>query len=415
MGKNGCVFLLPGVVAVLLLVSVCAPLPAHAGELSFHPYLAVSEEFTDNVYESRAEKRSEFITRLLPGLTFKYVAPFWDWDLAYNLDYRFYARDSRGDETTHNLAAKGQIRLIDERLFLDISDTFKRVSLDVSRDYTQEGLSANQSDSNTFTVSPYAVFRPGGQTTIKTGYRYSNVWYRDPDAIDKQEHTGFVDVTHEFSPKISLSGGYAFTRQESSSAYDRHSPFAGARYEYAENCFVFAQGGYTWITYRQAGRGEFNNPYWSAGVTHTLGVYVLTAGAAVSYPEDPLTGVTREKTFSFSAARPIERGDISGSLYYSTFDGSGVDRTRKLGGGVNARYSLTEKLNGRLAANVEHYEYRTVSGHTRRVYISPGLSYTLPWNTNISLSYAFVDYDSSARFAENYTVNRVMLEARKTF
>lgn len=415
MEKRGSFIFLREVVALLVLMMVCTPLSAYAGELSFHPYIAISEEFTDNVYESRDEKQSDFVTRFLPGMTFKYVAPLWDWDLAYNLDYRLYARNSRSDETTHNLAAKGHVKLIDERLFLDISDTFKRVSLDVSRDYTQEGLYSNQSDSNILTVSPYAIFRPGGQTTIKTGYRYSNVWYRDPDAIDKQEHTGFIDVTHEFSQNLSFSAGYAFTRQESTSAYNRHAPYAGARYEYAENCFVFAQGGYTWITYRQDGRGEFNNPFWSAGVTHTLGVYVLTASAAVSYPEDPLTGVTREKTFLLSASRPIQRGDVSGSLYYSTFDGEGVDRTRKLGGGVNAKYSLTEKLNGRLAANFEHYEYRTTAGHTRRIYVSPGISYSLPWDTSISLSYAFVDYDSSARYAENYTVNRVMLEARKTF
>ncbi|TLN00877.1 TIGR03016 family PEP-CTERM system-associated outer membrane protein, partial [bacterium] len=173
MEKRGSFIFLREVVALLVLMMVCTPLSAYAGELSFHPYIAISEEFTDNVYESRDEKQSDFVTRFLPGMTFKYVAPLWDWDLAYNLDYRLYARNSRSDETTHNLAAKGHVKLIDERLFLDISDTFKRVSLDVSRDYTQEGLYSNQSDSNILTVSPYAIFRPGGQTTIKTGYRYS--------------------------------------------------------------------------------------------------------------------------------------------------------------------------------------------------------------------------------------------------
>jgi hypothetical protein len=415
MEMRGCVGFLCGLFMFSILSVLVAPGSVRAGELSFHPSVAISEEFTDNIYESRSEKRTDFVTRLLPGLTFKYVAPLWDWDIAYNLDYRYYARNSRSDETTHNLAAKGHIKIIDELFFLDVSDTYKRVSLDISRDYTQEGLYSNQSDSNTFTASPYFVLHPGMQTTVKTGYRYTNVWYREPDAIDKQEHTGFVDVIYEFSPQFSLTGGYAYTRQESTSAYDRHAPYAGVRYEYADNSFIFAQGGYTWITYRQDGRGEFNNPFWNAGISHTMGVYVLTASAAVSYPEDPLTGVTQEQTFAFAVARPIDRGDISGSLYYSTFDGSGVDRTKKLGGGITAKYNLTEKLSGRLAANLERYEYRTASGHTTRIYIAPGVSYSLPWETSLSLSYAHITYDSSARFDENYSVNRVILEARKTF
>ena len=152
---------------------------------AFIPPLTVDEDFTDNVYERRNPRKSDFITRLLPGLSLKYNAPLWDWDLAYNFDYRYYARNSRNDDTTHNLAATGHIKIIDELFFLDLSDTFSRVSLDVSRDYTQESLSVKQTDSNTFSASPYFVFHPGTRATIKTGYRYTNVWYRDPAAIDR--------------------------------------------------------------------------------------------------------------------------------------------------------------------------------------------------------------------------------------
>src|SRR6266567_5518108 len=45
-----------------------------------NPSIAVSEEFTDNVFQSQANKKSDFITHLSPGLAFKYRTPFWDWD-----------------------------------------------------------------------------------------------------------------------------------------------------------------------------------------------------------------------------------------------------------------------------------------------------------------------------------------------
>jgi hypothetical protein len=384
-----------------------------AVEFSFHPSLAVSEEFNDNVYESRDNRKSDFITRLMPGLAMKYNAPLWDWDLAYNFDYRYYARNSHGDESTHNLAAKGHIKIIDELFFLDLSDTFKRVSLDVSRDYTQESLFENQTDSNTFTASPYFVFHPGARTTIKTGYRYTNTWYRDPAAIDKRKHSGFLSVGYEYSPKLTFTADYIYVRQNSADPYNRHSPAAGARYEYADKCFVFGQGGYTWVDYRDT--PDFNKPYWTAGITHAFDTFTLSATAGVQYPEDPQSGFTRETNYTLTLSRPLERGNIGFSVYYSDYDGDAVDRTKKYGVGFTGKYDLTEKLAASLAANVERYDYRDPSGHTRRIFITPGLSYSLPWETSFSLFYSFIDYHSAALYADNYEVNRVVLEVRKEF
>jgi len=384
-----------------------------AGEFSFHPSLAVREEYTDNVYEQNDPRRSDFITRLMPGLALKYYAPLWDWDLAYTFDYRIYARNSRNDESIHDLAAKGHIKIIDEFFFLDLSDSYKRVSLDVSRDYTQESLFVNQSDSNIATASPYLVFHPGTRTTITSGYRYTNIWYRDPSAIDKREHSGFINASYEYSSKVNFNADYTYTHQNSVMPYNRHSPSAGARYEYADKCFIFAQGGYTWVDYRDA--PDFNKPFWNAGITHAFDSFTLTATAGVQYPEDPLRGFTRVTDYSLALNKIYERGNVGLSVYYSKYDGESVDRTKKYGVGITGKYDITEKLSSSLAANVERYDFRDPSGHTRRIYVAPGVSYALPWETTISLFYTFVDYDSASRVEDNYSVNRVALEVRKQF
>jgi hypothetical protein len=402
-----------GVPCAVLLVALFLCPAVRASEFSFHPSLGVSEEFTDNVYESRDNRKSDFITRVMPGLALKYNAPLWDWDLAYYFDYRYYARNSHKYETTHNLAAKGHIKIIDELFFLDLSDTFKRVSLDVSRDYTQESLFENQTDSNTFTASPYFVFHPGTRTNIKTGYRYTNVWYRDPEAIDKREHSGFLNASYEYSPKLTFTADYLFIRQNSVNSFNRHTPSAGARYEYADKCFIFGQGGYTWVDYSDA--SDFNKPYWNAGITHTFDTFSLSATTAVLYPEDPLNGFTREINYALALNKPLERGSVGLSVYYSDYDGETVDRTKKFGVGFTGRYDVTEKLAASLSANVERYDYRDPSGHTRRIYVTPGLSYSLPWETSLSLFYSFIDYHSAEIYADNYQVNRVVLEVRKVF
>ncbi|MRR55614.1 MAG: TIGR03016 family PEP-CTERM system-associated outer membrane protein [Deltaproteobacteria bacterium] len=398
---------------VIVLVVLMQSGVVTAGEFSFHPSLAVREEYTDNVFEQNDPRRSDFITRLMPGLALKYNAPLWDWDLAYTFDCRIYARNSRNDESTHDLAAKGHIKLIDELLFLDLSDIYKRVSLDVRRDYTQDGLFANQSDSNIATASPYLVFHPGARTTLKTGYRYTNVWYRNPTAIDKREHSGFINASYEYSSKVSFNADYTFIHQNSVTPYNRHSPSAGARYEYADKCFLFAQGGYTWVDYQDA--PDFNKPFWSAGITHTLNTLTITLTTGVQYPEDPLSGFTRQTDYNLALTKTFARGAAGLSVYYADYEGETVDRTKKYGVGLTGKYDVTERLSGNLAANLERYEFRDPSGHTRRIYVAPGLSYALPWETTISLFYAYVDYDSASRVEDNYSVNRVALEVRKQF
>ncbi len=385
---------------------------AESSEFSIKPSLTVAEEYNDNVFERRDLVKTDYITRALPGLALKHLAPFWDWDIAYNFDYRYYARNSRTDDNTHNLLAQGKIRLIDEFMFLDVNDSYKRVSLNVTRDYTQESLIANQSDSNTFSASPYLQFRPGTHATVKTGYIYTNVWYRDPTAIDKREHKGFVDAVYEYTAKLSFNADYAYTHQNSVNGFDEHAPYAGARYEYADKSFVFANGGYTWIRFKN--RSAFNNPFWNAGITHTFEPYAVYFNAGVQYPEDPQSGVTKQTDYTVGINRNAARGTIGISVYYSKYDATNIDRTKKYGTGITGRYEITPKLAGNISFNAEQYDHSTGS-YTRRFFVNPVLSYALPWDISVALNYTFVDYYSPGIYNDNYRVNRLVLEARKVF
>lgn len=404
-----------GGIACLLAVLHMLSVPARAGEFEFHPSLAVSEEFTDNVYESALDRRTDYITRVLPGLGLRYNAPLWDWDVSYLFDYRYYARDSREDDITHNLSAHGLTRIINDRFFLDISDIYRRVSLDINRDYTQESLSANQTDSNTFTVSPYFVFRPGSKVSVNTGYRYTNIWYRDPTAEDNREHTGFADATYRYTDKVSFSAGYSFTRHNSDEGYYRHTAYGGARYEYADRCFLFGQGGYTLFDFDD-NRGT-SNPYWSVGITHVLDPYTFTLSTSVSYPADPLENVTERTDISAGVTRNFLRGSIGLTLTYSELYDPLTDsrRERSYAGSLAGRYDITENLAGTLSFSAAKYERDVLSGNSWRFLVNPGLIYTFPREITLALNYYFIDSSSDSFSSDTYRVNRVVLEARKTF
>lgn len=400
--------------AVVLGLLLCrAGVAEGAGDFTLNPSIAVSEEYNDNIFETRDNKRSDFITRLLPGIAMSYSAYFWDWDLAYNYDYRYYAKNTRNNDNTHNLLGTGHIRLLEDFMFLDLNDTYSRVSLNIARDRTQESLFLDQSDSNTFIASPYFQFHPGPKLTTKTGYRYINVWFKDPSGIDRRDHVGFMETTYELSPKLNLTANYTYTHENSVNPYDRHNPYIGFRYEFKERSFFFGQGGYIWFNSKNG--VATNDPFWNVGLTHAFERFSVTLATGVQYPIDPQSGVTRETDYSLAVNKELSRGSIGLNLSYAKYSGDNINIENRYSGGITAGYDLMTKLNGTLSCNVDRYDHRGSNSTTTRFLVNPGLNYSLPKEISLALNYSFIDSSSHGISTDNYHANRVMLEVRKSF
>ena len=381
-------------------------------DYAIRPSIAVSEEYNDNVFVS-PDRRTDYITSLMPGIILSYNAPFWDWDLAYNFAYRYYARKSQQDDFAHSLSMRGLTRLIDDFLFLDISDNYSRVSLNIARDRTQESQFVNQSDSNNFTASPYLRFHPVPKVLMRTGYRYMNVWYNDPSGIDRRDHVGFMEATYELSPKLDLTANYTYTHENSINPYVRHDPNVGFRYEYKDRSNIFGQGGYTWFSSRNGAAS--NNPFWNGGITHSFDHMSVSLTTGVQYPVDPVSGVTRQTDYALAVTKELSRGNIGANVSYSKFSGDNIDVETRYSGGVTVSYELVQHLNTTLAASIEKYDHRTANSYTRRIYISPGLTYTFPKEIALALNYSFIDSDSPVILSDRYQVNRVSLSLSKSF
>ena len=199
----------------------------------------------------------------------------------------------------HNLDVRGNIALVENFLFLDFSDTYRQVPIDVARNNTATESSrfVNLTKQNTATISPYVIWRLKGDNTLRTGYRYTDIRYFDSTGIDNQEHRAFADLTHALSSKFSLTAGYAFTRLESQTTnYNRHDLSGGFRYEYADRSFVFGQIGNSWQQFDRG--GDANYLFWNAGVTHDFSFAVATAETRVVPSVDPLSVSTKETSYS---------------------------------------------------------------------------------------------------------------------
>jgi hypothetical protein len=408
---------LPLTGACSLLVLLAAA-PARSSEFRVTPSIAVSEEANDNIRELPAGSRFELLTRAQPGLALHYLGPYTLLDAAYNLDYRYYARNTRGQEFNHAASLKGFQGFWENFLTLEASDTFSRVSLDIARDTTQESVLVNQTDQNLATVAPTLTWHPGGKSTLKTGYRFSDVRYwHTTTAIDKQTHTGFANYLHQLSDHLEFNAGYSFSSTKTETiSYQEHDVSAGLRYEYGDKSFLFGSLGNSWLEFPGF---KTSNLFWDVGVTHNLGLAVATLETKVQYAEDPLTLSTKQTDYSLKLDRAMERGRAGFSASYSEYEvtlNRSQDRKRlqlNLGGS----YLVLPSLTGNLNLTGERLN-RTSSflGLPFHLVASGGLSYALGEGLAVSGTYTHISYrsklDSSGGAIE---VNRGILEVRKSF
>jgi hypothetical protein len=407
------------VMSVILLSSLLLWLPdsVSAADMEFRPFFAISEEFNDNIFEVPTNKRNELITRVQPGATFRYLSPFWTWNIAYDFDYRNYARNSRSDEYHHNADLRGSIALVENFLFLDLSDTYHRVTLDVSRNAaTQSSLFLNQTDQNIASISPYLLWRLRGDNTFKTGYRFSDTRYWG-DGIDRREQGAFADLNHEVSSKFSLSAGYGFTHLESQpTRYNKHDLFGGFKYEYADRSFVFCQLGNSWQQFDTGGNDSYL--FWYAGVTHDFSFAIATVESRVQTAVDPLAVSTKETSYSGRLERTLQYGTVGLTTSYSEFFNTQIDRMdrRRLSFSGTGRYEILQHLTANLAVTAERFYFNTGTGFPYHLNATGGLSYAFKHGIALSLNYTYdTQRNDLGNTAGAIETNRVVVELRKMF
>jgi len=402
------------ITAASLVMLACTD--ALAAESGFTPSITLSEEYTDNVFGS-TDRRSDFITRLLPGFAAAYKAPLWDWNLGYTFDYRYYAQNSRSADSSNTLNANGLVRIIDEKLFLQLSDTYKQVSLDVTRDTTNDSLNGNQTDQNIGIVSPYLVLRPATNLVLKTGYRYINTWYKDPASVSKQDHHGFVDIAYDLSPKVIVTTNYTFTNElpETGNSFYRHEVLAGPRYEYADKSFIFAQGGVTATDYSDGSHAL--EPAWKAGITHTVDTFVAAATAGTSYTDDPSGDSTFSTSYALSLAKNVAQGYVTLRGSYIKYEDAETEQTttETYAAGFNSSLEILPDIKVNLGLTYENYHDVEIASYTDKYYVDSGISWLTGKDLTLGLYYKLIDYSSAETAADNYRINRVILEVRKTF
>lgn len=403
---------------VLFQLLINFPLNDNAyAEYALKPQIYVSQEYDDNILQTDVDNKSEYITRVQPGLLLNHESAIGKTDISYTFDYRHYARGLRDDETTHNLTASASYNVIHNILFLDVKDNYRRVSLDVSRTTTSDSLFVNQTDQNDALISPYFFVRPSSSVNVKAGYSYRDIWYSDSRSPWKHIHTVFGDISHEVTSKLFMNSGYKFSRDDSEiNRSFSHEAYVGPRYEYAEKSYISAQGGLTWTDYDS--RPDSTKPYWNVVLNHTFDTVTAILSSSVKYVDDPLGGMVRENSYaSLSIQENFAKGSVTMSSSYSElYDMFQQTRTtEKTTAGMNGNYEVSSNLRAMLGFTFENYRNLLLHATTKRYFVDTKLTYLFGHDLSVSVNYKYNNFESAQIATDNMQSNAVILEISKVF
>jgi hypothetical protein len=396
--------------------SIIAPADVEGSEVIIQPSILLNEEYNDNVFLTSAPQYDDFITRVAPSLSVEYLAPKWDWKLNYTYDYRYYARKAIDNDSTNTLNLSNTNRIASDFLFLVVQDQYSRVSLDVTRDYTQQSNFVNQSDRNLFIVNPYLLLQPLSLMTVTTGYIFMNTWYKDPLATDRRDHIGYADVRQDLSPRSAVIAGVKHTLDINDvEGYTQDDLYLGMSHEYAEKAMITFKAGRSWFDFESSGR--VSQVFWDAILTQRFPTFTILYETELRYAPDPLLNLQKEDRYFVTVKKDDDRSSMfisSGIVEYRNAENNQLQNTSyQMSGSIS--HNMTTKSKLTLDLWVERLKYNQMGQSVDTYYTGLLYEYAVRHDITLALNYRYTNVYSQVNALGTYDNNRFSVELRKLF
>lgn len=163
--------------------------PVCAGEWKITPSIAVNETATDNVaLSSSAQKKSDLITDISPGISIDGSGGRSRLHLNYQLHNLFYAQDSARNRTQNSLNASGTLEALENWLFIDASGVISQQSISAFGGATSTTVNTNVNNNTTETssyrISPHIRGVLGNFADYQVRYNLSTASTKSNKAFD---------------------------------------------------------------------------------------------------------------------------------------------------------------------------------------------------------------------------------------
>jgi len=404
------------------------------------PSLTVSQEYTDNLFQTDDEEESEWITVVSPRLDLSLIGKDLQVELGYAPGFSFYNDNSEFDSVRHsgNLSIRKDLS---RHLRLTVTDVLTRTEEPYTRgeltlregetleemiDYT---VRQSREPRLTNTARTRLEYEFGPKSRAYAGYSYGIVEDDNPEESDSTRHVPQAGVTYWFGNHygVDLSGSY--TRADFSSDnelfepdddFDQWDGSLRLLRNFTRHLDGFVRYSHTAIDY-EGDREDYQVYRPSIGIDYRFAERG-SGSVGVSYyyqdygdgPEarDDESGFLLDADVNYSWAKPRWNLTLTGSSGYeeTRFGSENLGFTIYYGAGAAYSYSLTRRATAELNLNYRFNRY-TDEDPEREDHVASvrgGLNYqVLRWLfVNLSDTFRMVESNIDE---EQYTENSVVL------
>ncbi|MBN1663681.1 MAG: outer membrane beta-barrel protein [Deltaproteobacteria bacterium] len=251
----------------------------HYGSLEIHPYLNLSEYYTDNVFATETDAEHDWVTTITPGIKLQFPFRAHKLTLDYYAVLSRYANFDSENTTNHNANAIADFKL-GSRFGLTLSDKYERGH--EARSNSATGQVENY-ETNAATLSAKYMFVD--RANIRLDYT-GTIWnFKQSDYRDRQEHFLAAYFYYRFLPKTSAFVEYdynniSYSQKEFSYGQKEygldsaiHTGFLGLTWEASEHTKGTIKGGYMLRDFEDSNMEDMSTWAVSANLAHSFSEY----------------------------------------------------------------------------------------------------------------------------------------------
>ncbi len=236
------------------------------------PSITLRQTYSDNITLAPDNEESDFVTQLIPALTFCRIGPRLRAQFDYQGQILGYWDDSDRNDIFHRANADTTTTVIRDRLFLDAGASFDQQPITSRGAFADDNalVTGNRTDALNLRVSPYLVQDLGRIGTSVTRYRFNRTTY-DEGRPDDTRHAGSFVVTSPVAAEpFSWRGSVSSERIERERrGFDDIRYFDDAHldlgYLLTGRLTLLGRAGVETETLRDGSQDRFGSSYWNAG------------------------------------------------------------------------------------------------------------------------------------------------------